>query len=144
MVFGLGTAFLLVTNGIALGAAVGLFASKGVAHLIWAFVAPHGVLELSAICIAAAGGLHLATALLLPGALTRREALGVRGRCAIRLVAAATMLLVLAGSIEGFISPRVWPIQWKLLVSAATLVLLVAYVSLGWRGGVGTRARRGP
>lgn len=131
ILLGVGTIWILVTNGIAMGAAVGLFETKGVAHLIWAFVAPHGVLELSAVCIAAAGGLHLAAALLLPGALTRREALVARGRHAVRLITAATMLLVVAGAIEGFLSPRVWPMEWKLAISATTAALLALYVSLG-------------
>jgi uncharacterized membrane protein SpoIIM required for sporulation len=131
LLLGLGTVLLLVFNGIAIGGAVGLFESKGVGELIWAFVAPHGVLELSAVCLAAAAGLHLATALLLPGALTRREALVVRGRRAIRLIAGTTMLLLVAGAIEGFVSPRVWPLGWKLAVSAATAVALLAFVSLG-------------
>jgi uncharacterized membrane protein SpoIIM required for sporulation/uncharacterized RDD family membrane protein YckC len=134
ILFGLGTVLILVSNGILIGGAVGLFATKEVAHLILAFMAPHGVLELSAICIAAAGGLHLATAILLPGALTRRAALVVRGRRAIRLIAAATLLLLVAGAIEGFISPRVWPLGWKLAVSGATAVLLALFVSLGRDG----------
>ena len=131
MTAGLLTVVLLVFNGVAIGGAVGTFASMDVAHLIWAFVAPHGVLELFAICVAGGGAFHLASAILLPGALTRREAMVVRGRRAIRLIAAATMLLVVAGAIEGFISPRVWPIEWKLAVSAVTAVMLALFLSLG-------------
>jgi uncharacterized membrane protein SpoIIM required for sporulation/uncharacterized RDD family membrane protein YckC len=133
MTAGVITVLLLVFNGVMIGGAVGTFASMGVAHLIWAFVAPHGVLELFAICVAGGGAFHLASAILLPGSLPRKEAMVVRGRRAIRLIAAATMLLVVAGAIEGFISPRVWPIEWKLAVSAVTAVLLVGYLSLGRR-----------
>lgn len=53
---GLGTLFLLVMNGVSLGGVFGLYQAKGIASLLLAFVAPHGVLELSAICIGAAGG----------------------------------------------------------------------------------------
>ena len=131
IVFGLGTLAVLIGNGIMLGASLALFSTKGVGHLILGFVAPHGVLELSAICIAAAGGLHLAAALLLPGSLTRREALVRRARRAVRLLTGAAMLLVVAGAIEGFVSPRVWPMPWKLAVSAATAVLLVLFLASG-------------
>jgi uncharacterized membrane protein SpoIIM required for sporulation len=134
MTAGVLTVLLLVSNGVMFGAAVGLFESLDVAHVIWAFVAPHGVVELFAICVAAGGAFHLAAAILLPGALTRREAMVIRGRRAIRLIAAATMLLVVAGAIEGFISPRVWPIEWKLAVSGVTAVLLLLFLSLGRRG----------
>src|SRR5690242_674081 len=87
---GVGTVLLLVFNGISIGGAIGLYHSKGIAHQILAFVAPHGVLELSAIAIAGGGGLLLALAILLPGALTRREALVMQGRRALRLITVST------------------------------------------------------
>ena len=77
---GIGTVLVLLFNGVVLGAFAGLYASTGQGAQLLAFVAPHGVLELSAIAIAGGAGLHLASALLLPGELTRREALLVRGR----------------------------------------------------------------
>jgi uncharacterized membrane protein SpoIIM required for sporulation len=131
---GLGTALLLLLNGVSLGGVVGLYASKGIATLLLAFVAPHGVLELSAICIAAGGGFLLAAALLVPGPRTRRRALAENGRRAIRLIAGSTLLLIVAGSLEGLVSPIPnWALSAKLTVSAATLVLLAAYVSAGAR-----------
>ena len=128
---GIGTIFLLVMNGVSIGAGVGLFAARGIAHLILAFIAPHGVLELSAICIAAGGGLLIAQAMLLPGDRTRRDALVGNGKRAIALIACSTLFLICAGTLEGLVSPRVWPMAWKLSISAATAVALVAYLSLG-------------
>lgn len=129
---GIGTVILLVFNGISIGAAIGLYHSKGIAHQILAFVAPHGVLELTAIAIAGGGGLLLAMAILLPGALTRREALVVQGRRALRLITASTLLLLIAGSIEGMISPRVWwPVEWKWFVSLLSAIFLVFYLTRG-------------
>jgi uncharacterized membrane protein SpoIIM required for sporulation/uncharacterized RDD family membrane protein YckC len=131
---GAGTLFVLLMNGVSLGGVFGLYASKGILPLLLAFVAPHGVLELSAICIGAGGGLLIGAALLIPGARTRRRALADNGRRAMRLMTAAALLLVVAGSIEGMISPiPYWPLDLKLIVSAMTLVLLVAYL----RGGAG-------
>jgi uncharacterized membrane protein SpoIIM required for sporulation/uncharacterized RDD family membrane protein YckC len=131
---GLGTAVILLLNGVSLGGVVGLYASKGIAALLLAFVAPHGVLELSAICIAGGGGFLLAAALLVPGPRTRRRALAENGRRAIRLIAGSTLLLIVAGSLEGLVSPiPTWALSAKLAVSAATLLLLAAYVSLGAR-----------
>jgi len=129
---GLLTVYLLVMNGISLGAVFGLYGSKGIASLLLAFVAPHGVLELTAICISGGAGFLLAAALLIPGERTRRRALVENGRRAIRLVAGAALLLVVAGTLEGMVSPIPWwPIEWKLVVSALTAILLYAYV----RGG---------
>ncbi|MFI5310896.1 MAG: stage II sporulation protein M [Gemmatimonadales bacterium] len=133
------TVWVLLTNGVSLGAVFGLYASKGIAPLLLAFVAPHGVLELSAICISGGAGLLLAAALLVPGDRTRRSALVENGRRAIRLVAGAALLLVVAGSIEGFVSPiEWWPIQGKLAVSGLTLVVLYAYLRLAVRAGPAT------
>jgi uncharacterized membrane protein SpoIIM required for sporulation len=129
---GLGTMLLLVLNGVSFGGVLGLYASKGILGLIVAFVAPHGVLELTAVCVAGGAGFLLAAALLLPGRRTRKRALVENGRRAIRLVAAATVLLLVAGTLEGFVSPIPWwPLRWKLTVSATTLVLLVLYLSSG-------------
>jgi len=129
---GVGSLLLLVLNGVSLGGVFGLYQSKGIAKLLLAFVAPHGVLELTAVCIAGGAGFLLAAALLLPGRRTRRRALVENGQRAIRLVAAATVLLLVAGTLEGFVSPIAsWPLQAKFAVSAATLVLLVLYLSSG-------------
>jgi uncharacterized membrane protein SpoIIM required for sporulation len=130
--FGIGTVIVLVTNGVSLGGVFGLYASKGIASLLVKFVAPHGVLELSAICIAGGAGFLLAAALLVPGNRPRGEALRENGRRAIRLVAASTVLLLIAGTLEGFVSPiETWPLAWKLAVSAATAVFLAVYLSGG-------------
>ena len=129
---GLLSTLLIVANGISLGSVVGLYASKGIGMLLLAFVAPHGVLELFAICVAGGAGYLLAAAILVPGARTRRRALVENAGRAVRLVAASTMLLLVAGMIEGLVSPiEWWPIEGKLAVSGTTLVLLVTYLRSG-------------
>lgn len=128
---GIGTVLLLIFNGVAIGSGVGLFASYGIVRLILAFIAPHGVLELSAICIAGGGGLLIAKGILLPGDRTRRDALVENGRRAINLIAASTLFLIVAGTLEGLVSPRVWPISWKLSISGVTAVVMLAYLTLG-------------
>lgn len=131
--FGVGTILALVFNGVMLGAGLAVFSMYDVLRVIVAFIVPHGVLELTAICFGAGGGLLIAAGLVLPGARTRREALVENGRRAIALVTGASVLLLVAGSIEGLISPRVWPMAWKLSVSATTAVLLACYVFWGVR-----------
>jgi uncharacterized membrane protein SpoIIM required for sporulation/uncharacterized RDD family membrane protein YckC len=129
---GLGTLAVLVFNGIDLGAVLGLYQSKGILSLIVRFIAPHGVLELSAITLSGGAGLLIGSALLIPGAMTRREALIERGRRAIRLVAATVLMLVVAGTLEGLVSPiPSWTLAEKLLVSGLTAVLLLCYVNMG-------------
>lgn len=130
---GIGTVLLLVFNGLFFGAVVGHFANVGVAGWLLTFVAGHGVLELTAIFIAGAAGLLVARALIAPGDLARGDALVIAGREAMRLVGAATCLLVLAGTIEGLLSASDAPPALKLAVSAATVVLLALYLAAGKR-----------
>jgi uncharacterized membrane protein SpoIIM required for sporulation/uncharacterized RDD family membrane protein YckC len=127
-----GTALFLVFQGVAaIGGPVGLYIGRGVGHLAWGWVAAHGVLELAAIVIAGAGGLLISAAILLPGPLTRREALVVQGRRAIRLIACSTLLLVFAGLIEGNVSPSPWPNEAKYFVALVTGLLMLLYLTRG-------------
>jgi uncharacterized membrane protein SpoIIM required for sporulation/uncharacterized RDD family membrane protein YckC len=129
---GILTVFLLVFNGISLGSVTGLYISKGIGNLLLAFVAPHGVLELFAICVAGGGAFVVAAGLLMPGERSRGRALVENARRAIRLIAASTFLLVIAGTLEGFVSPiEWWPLEGKLAVSGVTLVFLVMYLRSG-------------
>jgi uncharacterized membrane protein SpoIIM required for sporulation/uncharacterized RDD family membrane protein YckC len=128
---GLGTLLLLVFNGVSIGGVLGLYQSKGILSLIVAFVAPHSVLELGAICIAGGAGFLLGAALLIPGQRTRREALVENGRRSIRLIAASTLMLFIAGAVEGFISPIPWwPLLWKASVTAVSAVFFFGFVFL--------------
>jgi uncharacterized membrane protein SpoIIM required for sporulation/uncharacterized RDD family membrane protein YckC len=129
---GLGTILLLIFNGMSIGAGFAIYANYGIFHQIGGFVIAHGVLELSAICIAGGGGFLLAAAILVPGARTRREALVINGRRALRLLAATTLMLMAAGTIEGLISPRQdIPVSVKIGVAAATALLLASWFSRG-------------
>jgi uncharacterized membrane protein SpoIIM required for sporulation/uncharacterized RDD family membrane protein YckC len=133
---GIGTALALLFNGISFGGVIGLYQTKGILPLLLAFVAPHGVLELTAICIAGGGGFLVAAAILLPGNRTRRRALAENGRRAIHLICGSTLLLLVAGTIEGLISPiPYWPLSLKLVVSALTAVFLYLFLR-----GASTRA----
>jgi uncharacterized membrane protein SpoIIM required for sporulation/uncharacterized RDD family membrane protein YckC len=126
------TVYALVFNGIAaLGAGVGLYITRGIEGQILGFVAAHGVLELSAICLAGAAGLLLATGILVPGDRTRREALAANGLRSLHLVACVVIFLILAGLIEGNISPSKLPDSAKFATAVITAVGMLWYLSLG-------------
>lgn len=99
------TVFILVFNGLMIGAVATLVAQTNLAYDLWAFVFPHGSLELPAIFLAGGAGLLLARAILLPGKYRRMDALQVYGRQAAELVYGIVPMLVIAGVIEGFYSP---------------------------------------
>jgi uncharacterized membrane protein SpoIIM required for sporulation/uncharacterized RDD family membrane protein YckC len=132
--FGLGTVYALVSNGVMLGGPIAYYQQLGTAGQILGFIAPHGVFELTAITFGGGAGFLLAAALLLPGVRTRRAALVVNSRRAIRLVAGATLFLLCAGLLEGNVSPSPLPNEAKFFVSAVTGLLILFYVTRG-RGG---------
>src|ERR1700681_26844 len=116
VLFGLGTVYVLISNGLSLGAVLGAAQFYGVAPLLWPFISPHGYLELTCIVIAGSAGLMLGNALLRPGLQMRREALARAARRAVELVIGTAPVLVVAGLIEGFVSPSDLPIVVKLLI----------------------------
>jgi uncharacterized membrane protein SpoIIM required for sporulation len=137
---GIGTVVLLAFNGFFFGSVLALFSNYGLLGWILTFVAGHGFLELTAIFIAGAGGLLIGRAIVAPGDLTRQDALVVYGRLAIRLMGAATVLLLMAGLIEGFLSASDAHPTLKLGVSAASVVLLTLYLAAGRQAGSGNDA----
>ncbi|HXI19495.1 MAG TPA: stage II sporulation protein M, partial [Gemmatimonadales bacterium] len=129
---GVGSLVLLAFNGLSIGAISAHFANQGLLGYLWTFIIGHGVLELFAIWVAGAAGFLLGLALIAPGDLSRADALLLRGRLALRMIGAVVVMLVLAGTIEGFVSAGTEPLAYRLAVSAASLVFLAGYLGNGW------------
>jgi len=126
---GLGTMYMIVFNGLLIGVIGTACAQAGMALQLWSFVAPHGVLELPAIFISTGAGLRIATGLLFPGVLPRRESLARAGREAVQLLLGCVPLLLIAGVIEAFVSPTEISVTMKFAFAAAVFTLLAAYLS---------------
>jgi len=132
---GLLTVYSLVFNGVLLGAVGTACALNDMSVPLWSFVAPHGVLELPAIFIAGGAGLRLAQGLLFPGLLSRSDALAKAGAEAVRLVMGVVPVLIVAGLIEGFISPSALPWKWKFALAGSLAVIFYSYLFFCARGG---------
>jgi uncharacterized membrane protein SpoIIM required for sporulation len=138
---GVGTIYMLVFNGVMIGV-VGTACWLGNMSLpLWSFVAPHGVLELPAIFIAGGGGLRIAQGLLFPGLLSRRDSLAKAGGEAIRLFLGTIPMLIIAGLIEGFVSPSL-TIRWqmKFALAAAIGTVFFSYLFFAAKGGTRDQA----
>ncbi len=105
MAAGFLTVFVLMFNGLTFGSLFGFAIHHDFFELVH-FAIGHGVIELNMICLAGAAGLMLGWAIVRPGYLSRRDALFVAGRKALVLLMICAIFLVVAGLIEGFISPR--------------------------------------
>jgi len=126
---GLGTIYMVIFNGVLMGVIATACAQAGMSLRLWSFVAPHSVLELPAIFISAGAGLRVATGLLFPGVLPRRESLVRAGREAVQLLLGCIPLLFIAGIIEAFLSPTEISVPMKFVFAASMLTLLAAYLS---------------
>ena len=124
------TVYVMVLNGILLGTVFGYTAVYGLLPDLAVFVSPHGYLELSIVFIAGAAGLELAWAILSPGLLRRRDALARAAQRAVLLLVGATPWMVLAGLIEGFVSPSDLPREAKLALGPLTALLFYGFI---WR-----------
>lgn len=127
---GIGTAFVLIMNGLLIGGLSGVASNVQTDLLFWAVILPHGVLELTAISIAGGAGLIIGRAMYAPGDLPRSDALKLAGVEAAQLLIGVAVLLVIAGLIEGFITPLPIPPLLKVTFGVLTGIALAIYLSL--------------
>jgi uncharacterized membrane protein SpoIIM required for sporulation len=131
--FGVGTLFYLAYNGATIASVLALTYRAGFGNDLLTFMVGHGVIELSCIFIAGGAGLLIGSALVMPGDLSRADALKSRGKDAIRLMMGVAVLLVVAGIIEGFISPAPINPRIKFTIAALTGLALYSYLLLAGR-----------
>lgn len=128
--FGLGTLYLLARNGANIASVLALTYRAGFGNDLLTFMIGHGVIELSCIFIAGGAGLLIGSAMIMPGDMSRADALKTRGMEAVRLMMGVAVLLVVAGTIEGFISPAPIDPRIKYSIAALTGVTLYSYLLL--------------
>lgn len=128
---GLLTAYIMAYNGLHIGAIATLVGQNNLAYPFWAFVLPHGSLELPAIFLAGGAGLLIARGLLFPGKYRRRDALQYYSGKAAKLVLGIIPMLVIAGIIEGFFSPNpLIPDIFKYVAGVSLFSLFWMYCNL--------------
>lgn len=120
-------------NGLIMGAFFALFVEAGLALELFGWLSIHGVTELSAICIACAGGAQLGLAVLLPGNCTRREALRVAGRDAVKLIILAALMLIVAALVEGFLRQIIQSTALRLFIGWGLGLAWIAWLILSGR-----------
>jgi uncharacterized membrane protein SpoIIM required for sporulation len=140
VLFGLPVIYVLITNGIHLGGLFGFTQAYGLGGGLFEFVIAHGVLELSIIVAEAAAGLMMGWALISPGNRKRSDALVIATRRAFVLLIGLAPLLIVAGTIEGNISPSDAPFAVKVTIGLVTGLLFYSYLLFAGRGQRSTEA----
>lgn len=133
--FGIGTIYVLITNGLHIGGVLGVCfkVNPAFGFDLVTFMVGHGVIELSCIFIAAGAGMMIGYSLIDPGDLTRGAALKKNGLLAVRLVFGCAVLLFIAGIIEGFLSPSGLPASVKFGTGIMTGLAMYSYLLLAGR-----------
>ncbi len=129
--FGLLTVYLLIYNGMIVGALAALFWHYGKSYDFWAYIVPHGMIELTAIFIAGGAGLLMGFKLFVPGNFSRGYQLKQQAKRSVQLLLGTIPLFVIAGLIEGFITPASITLEAKYIVAFLTVIALVLYVLIG-------------
>jgi uncharacterized membrane protein SpoIIM required for sporulation/uncharacterized RDD family membrane protein YckC len=127
---GIGTAFLLVFNGAHLGAVAGWMSANGNSRALWGWIFPHGGTELMAITLAGAAGFVLARAIIAPGEVSRAKALQQVAVSALIIELGVMGMLVVAGLIEGFVSPSGIGFGARIAVFLVSVTFWVGYLAL--------------
>jgi uncharacterized membrane protein SpoIIM required for sporulation len=125
---GIGTLLLIAFNGLLMGVVGAACGTHGMSLSLWSFVAGHGSLEIPAILIAGAAGLRLGTGLLFPGQHLRRDSLRIAGIEAVKIVLGTIPLLIVAGIVEGFVSPMPINASVKFALGVSLFAGLLAWI----------------
>jgi uncharacterized membrane protein SpoIIM required for sporulation len=128
LTFGIGTVWLLVLNGIMLGAIAAACMRAGMLLQLSEFVIAHGSLELPAIWISAGAGLMMAEAMLCPGRYSRGVELRQKGRSSVQIMVGVVPILLVAAAIEAFVSPSNLPGAAKALLGASLSLALLGFI----------------
>ncbi|MEQ1564592.1 MAG: stage II sporulation protein M [Myxococcota bacterium] len=131
--FGVGSIFYLVYNGLVIGTVFGYLGSVGLAGNLLAFTSGHSAWELTAICVSGSAGLRLGWTLLVPSGRTRLGALRAARMSLYRLILGAAFMLTIAAAIEGFWSAGPVPPAGKFVFGAIQIGIVAGWLTLGGR-----------
>ena len=134
ILLGVGAAFMLLLNGVFIGAVSGYLTARGFIETFYTFIAGHGAFELTGIVLAGVAGLKLGWAVAAPGRFSRVEALRRAASGGVRLILGVVALLLLAAFIEAFWSSnQAIPVEIKYAVGIAGWLLVILYLTLAGR-----------
>jgi uncharacterized membrane protein SpoIIM required for sporulation len=143
ILFGLGSVFFLVYNGLLMGTVAGLLARTGHGMNLLTFCCGHSPFELTAIVISGMAGLRMGYALVVTGGRTRTGSLRQCAEELVQLVGGAAVMLLIAALIEGFWSPSSVPPPVKWGVAILLSALVTAYLTLAGRDSAARADSRG-
>lgn len=126
--------YVLIANAVGVGQAGAMMAEHGLLDLFFALILPHGLMELTAVFVAIGTGLKIFWSMVAPGAKTRGRSLAEEGRALVSIVIGLTIVLLVSGIVEGFVTPSELPTAVKITIGALVLAAYWVYtIVLGRR-----------
>jgi uncharacterized membrane protein SpoIIM required for sporulation len=133
-----GAAYILLQNAVNVGIIGGLMVGNDRAGQFFGLISPHGILELTAVFVAAGAGMRLGWAWVDPGPLPRARAMAEAGRSMIVVVPGLAVVLAVSGVIEAFVTPSGLPTWARVAIGIVAEAAFLGYVF--WFGGRAARA----
>ncbi|GLW96009.1 stage II sporulation protein M [Microtetraspora sp. NBRC 16547] len=128
VVLGLPIPYILWQNSANVGVIGGLMTAHGKADVFWGLILPHGLLELTAVFLAAGVGLRLGWTVIDPGPRRRGEALAEQGRAVMSVALGLVVVLLVSGLIEAGVTPSGLPTWARIGIGVLAEVLFLVYV----------------
>lgn len=128
--------YMIYNNAVAIGGAGAIMGTHGYLGEFFVLIAPHGLLELTALFVAGAAGLKICWTFFVPGKLPRSEAIAQEGRAMIGVALGLVVVLAVSGLIEGFVPRMAIPGGIKIAIGVLAFVGFWAWVLIAGRKAV--------
>lgn len=128
VLLGLPIPYVLFLNAANLGVMAGLMAGAGKTSLMLGLLIPHGLLELSAVFLAAAVGMRLGWSVIAPGDRPRGQVLAEQGRAVVAVAGGLVVMLFVSGLLEAFVTPSSLPTAARIGIGVLAETLFLGYI----------------
>ncbi len=128
ILLGIPIPYILFQNAANLGVNAGLMFDAGRGDIFLGLITPHGFIELTAVFVAAGVGMRLGWSVIAPGDRPRSQVLAEQGRAVISVAVGLVAVLLVAGAIEGFVTPSSLPTAARVTIGVLALAAFVGYV----------------
>ena len=128
VVLGVPIPFVLLVNAANVGVAGGLMFNAGKGEILLGLLIPHGLLELTAVFLAAAAGMRLGWSVISPGNRPRTQVLAEQGRAVVAVAVGLVAVLLVSGLIEAFVTPSPLPTFVRIAIGVLAEVAFLGYV----------------
>jgi uncharacterized membrane protein SpoIIM required for sporulation len=124
----LGPPWVLLSNAVNVGLTGGLMVGTGNADVFFGLITPHGLLELTAVFVAAGAGMRMGWSWIDPGPLPRPQALAAAAREAVTVALGLVVVLLISGVIEAFVTPSPLPTWARIGIGVLAEAAFLGYV----------------